>query len=97
MFTIFRNGSIRKSLFMFSIVGAVLLVGCAKVGGDNPADKRKSIDTMEQKTLVAFIKKHPQLKQKIAAAPGYGVFSNVNINVIFSEFWWWVWCCYQQC
>ena len=30
-----------------------------------------------------MVAKHPEVKKKIKKSPGYGVFSNVNVNVIF--------------
>lgn len=40
---------------------------------------------MQEKTLSDLYKVKPQAKSEVAAAPGYAVFSNVNVNVIFAS------------
>jgi lipid-binding SYLF domain-containing protein len=64
----------------------VLLGGCATTGGTTPQEKRQAILTMKDETLVELYRLRPEAKAKIAAAPGYAVFSNANINVIVASF-----------
>lgn len=63
-----------------------LLGGCATTGGSTPQEKRQAILTMKDETLTELYRLHPNAKAKIAAAPGYAVFSNANINLILASF-----------
>jgi lipid-binding SYLF domain-containing protein len=65
---------------------AVLLAACATTGGSTPAEKRKAVHTMKQGVLTELYKVKPDTRKQIQAAPGYAVFSNVNVNVIFASF-----------
>ena len=41
---------------------------------------------MRSEVLAELYKIHPKARAEVAAAPGYAVFSNVNINIIFASF-----------
>lgn len=41
--------------------------------------------SMQEKTLSDLYKVKPHAKAEIASAPGYAVFSNMNVNVIFAS------------
>lgn len=71
---------------LYALVGASLLLGCATTKGRRPQEKRHAILEMKNKTLAELYKVHPQAKSQIAKAPGYAVFSNANVNVIFASF-----------
>ncbi len=64
----------------------ILLNACATSQGHRPEDKRRAIMDMQQETLDALYKVRPQARTQIASAPGYAVFSNANVNVIFASF-----------
>jgi lipid-binding SYLF domain-containing protein len=64
---------------------AVGLTGCAS-SGSTPAEKRQAVQTMRQEVLAELYRVHPPARARIAAAPGYAVFSNTNVNVIFASF-----------
>ncbi|MDJ0722215.1 MAG: YSC84-related protein [Desulfobacterales bacterium] len=64
----------------------ILLSACATSQGHRPEDKRRAIIDMQQETLDALYKVRPQARTQIASAPGYAVFSNANVNVIFASF-----------
>jgi len=68
------------------IVIALPLAGCATTQGSNPAEKRQAVQTMKADVLAELYKVKPQAKAEIASAPGYAVFSNANVNVIFASF-----------
>ncbi len=68
------------------IILALTIGGCATTGGKTPAEKRQSILTMKKEVLSDLYKIKPDVKSQIAKAPGYAVFSNVNINIIFASF-----------
>ena len=65
---------------------ATLLAGCATTKGTTPQDKRQSILDMKKEALSDLYKVHPQAKPQIAKAPGYAVFSDANVNIIFASF-----------
>ncbi len=65
---------------------ALMLGGCAPTSGTTPHEKRQAILTMSSEVLAELYKVHPDAKAQIAAAPGYAVFNNANINIIFASF-----------
>jgi len=65
---------------------AFILIGCATTKGTTPQDKRQAILSMQRETLADLYKVKPIAKAEVAAAPGYAVFSNANVNVIFASF-----------
>ncbi len=65
---------------------ATFLIGCATTKGTTPQDKRQAILDMKKQTLSDLYKIQPQAKSQIAKAPGYAVFSDANVNVIFASF-----------
>lgn len=60
----------------------VLLSGCMSPEGSTIAAKREDARQMRSDTLTKLYQIHPQAKQQIAKAVGYGVFSNVGVNLI---------------
>ncbi len=64
----------------------IFLVGCATTKGTTPSDKRRAILDMKQETLRDLYKVEPQARSEIARAPGYAVFSDANVNIIFASF-----------
>ncbi len=65
---------------------AFLLPACATSKGHQPANKRQAINAMQRETLTELYQVRPQAKSQIASAPGYAVFSNANVNIIFASF-----------
>ena len=68
------------------IILALTIGGCATTGGKTPAGKRQSILAMHNEVLSDLYKLKPDVKSQISSAPGYAVFSNVNINIILASF-----------
>lgn len=64
----------------------LLLSGCATTSGRTPQEKRKAILAMRNEVLADLHKIRPLAKAQIDAAPGYAVFSNASVNVIFASF-----------
>ena len=60
----------------------ILLQGCSAPGSSGQ-EKRAAIESMGQNVLVDIYKLKPELRAEVNSAPGYAVFSNVNINIIF--------------
>jgi lipid-binding SYLF domain-containing protein len=71
---------------LFALFSAILLLGCATTKGTTPQDKRHAILDMKNDTLSALYKVKPQARSQIKKAPGYAVFSDANINIIFASF-----------
>ncbi|MCW8878597.1 MAG: YSC84-related protein [Kangiellaceae bacterium] len=63
-----------------------LLAGCATMSGSTPAQKRQSVMNMKNEVLTELFKLKPDTRKQVSAAPGYAVFSNVNVNIIFASF-----------
>ncbi len=76
---------------MFRIVILVVLAfsvmlvssGCSSAAGKTPAEKKQYITELHDNVVDDMVEKYPEVKKKIKKSPGYGVFSNLNINIIF--------------
>jgi lipid-binding SYLF domain-containing protein len=76
----------RVNIGLCILLLAVALSGCATTNGTTPQEKRQAILSMSSEVLSDLYKVHPQARGEIAAAPGYAVFSNANVNIIFVSF-----------
>ncbi len=71
-------------MYRFAPVGLVLialLTGCMSPSGATVGEKRQSVQQMRSETLAKLYKVHPFAKTQISQAVGYGVFSNIGINL----------------
>ncbi|MDJ0810606.1 MAG: YSC84-related protein [Desulfobacterales bacterium] len=73
-------------IFLCLTLIAFLLSACATSKGHKPENKRQAINEMQRETLAELYQVRPQAKSQIASSPGYAVFSNANVNVIFASF-----------
>lgn len=71
---------------LVAVIATLMLTGCATTSGNNPAEKRQAVQNMKAEVLAELYQAKPQARAEIAAAPGYAVFSNANVNVIFASF-----------
>jgi lipid-binding SYLF domain-containing protein len=55
--------------------------GCAKSKGTTPAQKRNYTLDMREDTLKKLYAQEPEAQRKVKGAAGYGVFSNVGLNL----------------
>ena len=76
----------RMQIVMGCLLVSFILNGCGTTGGTTPQEKRKVILSMRSEVLSELYKIRPQAKAEIASAPGYAVFSNANVNIIFVSF-----------
>lgn len=60
----------------------LLLSGCMSPEGATLDARRDAAGQMRSDTLAALYRIHPEARQQIAGAAGYGVFSNVGVNLI---------------
>lgn len=71
---------IRTTLIMATVA---VVAGCASMGQGTVAEKRDAILSMQDVALAKLYKEKPDVRSQIDSAPGYAVFSNANVNVIF--------------
>jgi len=71
------------SVPMFALVLAVLVSGCVSPDGATVGQRRVAVQKMGSETLAKLYNIHPSAREQIETAEGYGVFSNVGINLIF--------------
>ena len=64
------------------VVVAALCAACATPKGASVEDKRRFVDEQTARTLEQFYEARPQLRQQIASAGGYAVFSTVQVKVL---------------
>ena len=76
----------RVKICLYSLLITIIFAGCATTNGNTPQEKRQAILNMMSDVLTDLYKVHPKAKSQIARAPGYGVFSDANVNVIFASF-----------
>ena len=71
---------------LFALLALAILSGCATTGPSSPAEKRAVVNEMRQDVLSEIYKLRPDVRNQVSSAPGYGVFSNVNINLLIASF-----------
>ena len=74
-----------KDYIVFFLISFTIM-GCATLGDSSPQEKREQVLAMKREVLGDLYKIKPQAKAMIAQSPGYAVFSNANVNVIFASF-----------
>lgn len=62
-----------------------LFAGCAASGGSRE-ERRATVQKMRQDVLAQLYRVKPHTRAEIQQAPGYAVFSNANVNLIFASF-----------
>jgi lipid-binding SYLF domain-containing protein len=68
------------------IVIALLLGGCATTSASSVQERRHQVLAMKNDVLTELYKLYPQAEKQIASAPGYAVFSNAHVNIIFASY-----------
>ena len=68
------------------LVLVLVISGCATTGGATPDDQRRTVLSMRTQTLTDLYAIKPDVRAQIAAAPGYAVFSNANVNLVLASF-----------
>lgn len=75
-----------RVLAVICIILVLSIEGCATTRGKTTAEKRQAVLAMKNEVLSDLYRLKPDVKSQISSAPGYAVFSNVNIKVIFASF-----------
>ncbi|WP_193165362.1 lipid-binding SYLF domain-containing protein [Microbulbifer hainanensis] len=64
---------------------STLWLGACAAPGKTRDDQRQYIDRTERQVLNELYALKPDLRRDVARAPGYAVFSNVNVNLLFAS------------
>ncbi len=67
---------------ILSLLLIIVVTGCASMGSGTKEEKQQAIRTMKDSVLTQLFKTKPDTRTQLESAPGYAVFSNVNVNVI---------------
>ena len=67
---------------MVMLITAALVSGCATTKSLTPKQERAGIRSERDTILKKIYKTQPELKTKVAKAPGYATFSTININLL---------------
>jgi lipid-binding SYLF domain-containing protein len=78
--------NMKKISAVIFIILAFSMGGCVSPDQETVSQKRQAILSMKNEVLSDLYKVKPDVRSQIATAPGYAVFSNVNINVILASF-----------
>jgi lipid-binding SYLF domain-containing protein len=73
------------SRLALALLVVLLAAGCV-VSGDSVEQKRAAVQDMKSEVLAELYKEKPDVRQQIAGAPGYAVFSSANVNLILASF-----------
>jgi lipid-binding SYLF domain-containing protein len=77
----------RVKFGLYGLVITLIFSVCTTTAtASSPAEDRQEYLAMKKKTLSDLYKARPGVKAEIAKAPGYAVFSNANVNLIFASF-----------
>ena len=74
----------KKAIFLTSVIAALALpaaAGLFSAKGDNAEEKRVAVRKQRDEILAKLYAAHPDAKDKIQSAAGYGAFNNKNMNL----------------
>ena len=72
-------------VFLSLIVALILVSGCGPSKSLSLVERRQVVSDMENETLQRLYREEPATKAKVRDSAGYGVFSNANVNLIFTS------------
>ncbi|SEK66738.1 Lipid-binding SYLF domain-containing protein [Colwellia chukchiensis] len=78
-----KSRSLKSIKTLFFVVVALVLTACANTGSGTKVEQQQKILQMKETVLTQLFASKPDTRQQLAAAPGYAVFSNANINLLF--------------
>lgn len=70
---------------LFVLLASLLLGACMSSGG-SVAQRRQTVQDMRASVLAELYQQKPDVRAQIQSAPGYAVFSNANVNLVFASF-----------
>ena len=68
---------------MIVVSSFIIQIGCAKPQGSSPEQKREFVNGMAADTIAELYDRYPQAKSIIDNSVGYGVFSDVNTQLLY--------------
>ena len=68
------------------IILLIFMSGCTTLAYKTPEQQKEEILAMQKEVLIDLYKTKPKAESEISQSPGYAVFSNANVNVIFASF-----------
>lgn len=75
------------TVFRTAVAGlCCLFLSACVTGGGSVVEKRQIVHNMRDDVLTQLYSTRPDVRDQINAAPGYAVFSNANVNLIFASF-----------
>ena len=74
----------QRSLVLYFCIA--VLSACATSGKGSPSEKRQIANEMRQEVLTELYQLKPDVRNQVASAAGYAVFSNVNVNLLVASF-----------
>lgn len=80
-----HNPAIR-TLGLLALLGIGLLLGGCVTATGTVEERRQLVQDMRDEALGELYTTRPDVRQQIASAPGYAVFSNANVNLILASF-----------
>ncbi len=72
--------------FIVALMLVTFVSGCATTKGVTPQEKREAALAMRTQVLTDLYKITPNARAQVAASPGYAVFSNANVSLLFASF-----------
>ena len=72
-------------LIMLGLVVIWGMSGCATTKGTTAQEKREAVLDMRAQVLTDLYKLYPDARAQVAASPGYAVFSNANVKLLFAS------------
>lgn len=74
----------RLAVFCGLFIATLLATGCV-APGQTGIDKRDYIDRTEREVRAELYQRIPDFSEDLAEAPGYAVFSNINVSVLLAS------------
>ena len=85
--SIIKEFTVKRIYVLFlGLILASALTSCTTTKGNTPQEKRQAVLQMRADVLAQLYKLQPDARAQIAASPGYAVFSNANVNIVFASF-----------
>ncbi len=73
-------------LVLLALLTSFILTSCANMQGKDKREQKAYVLLMKDKVLEDLYSLKPDIKAQVETSPGYAVFSNVNVNIIFASF-----------
>ena len=72
--------------YVSAVVILLFMSGCVNTGNQTLGERRQAVNDMRDLAIADIVNAYPSVKPKLSDSPGYAVFSNANVNLIFASF-----------